>query len=29
MTQRLMDSQVAPPAFVDFWRSAYEAIEAS
>ncbi|WP_239013909.1 serine hydrolase domain-containing protein [Archangium violaceum] len=28
MTQRLMDSPAAPPAFVDFWRSAYEAIQA-
>lgn len=28
LTQRLMDSPVAPPAFVDFWRSAYEALEA-
>ncbi|WP_233262304.1 beta-lactamase family protein [Vitiosangium sp. GDMCC 1.1324] len=26
MMQRLMDSPVAPAAFVDFWRSAYEAI---
>ncbi|XYI01945.1 serine hydrolase domain-containing protein [Sorangium sp. So ce1128] len=25
MTQRLMDSPTAPPAFVDFWRSTYEA----
>ncbi|MGK4002459.1 serine hydrolase domain-containing protein [Sorangium sp. So ce1036] len=25
MTQRLMDSPSAPPAFVDFWRSIYEA----
>lgn len=28
LTQRLMDSPVAPPVFVDFWRSAYEALEA-
>lgn len=28
MTQRMMESPSAPPAFVDFWRSAYEAIEA-
>jgi CubicO group peptidase (beta-lactamase class C family) len=28
MTQRLMDSPTAPPAFVDFWRSAYETLEA-
>ncbi|WP_224244725.1 serine hydrolase domain-containing protein [Hyalangium gracile] len=28
MTQRMMDSPSAPAAFVDFWRSAYEAIEA-
>jgi CubicO group peptidase (beta-lactamase class C family) len=28
LTQRLMDSPSAPPAFVDFWRSAYEAIQA-
>lgn len=26
MTQRTMDSPSAPPAFVDFWRSAYEAL---
>ncbi|WP_437735613.1 serine hydrolase domain-containing protein [Sorangium sp. So ce1335] len=25
MTQRLMDSPSAPPVFVDFWRSTYEA----
>lgn len=28
LTQRMMDSPTAPPAFVDFWRSAYEALEA-
>jgi CubicO group peptidase (beta-lactamase class C family) len=28
MTQRMMDSPSAPAAFVDFWRSAYEALEA-
>ncbi|WP_257459617.1 serine hydrolase domain-containing protein [Archangium lipolyticum] len=27
LTQRLMDSPDAPPAYVDFWRSAYEAIQ--
>ncbi|WP_239469887.1 serine hydrolase domain-containing protein [Archangium violaceum] len=26
LTQRLMDSPAAPPVFVDFWRSAYEAL---
>jgi CubicO group peptidase (beta-lactamase class C family) len=26
-TQRLMDSAVAPPAFVDFWTLAYQAID--
>ena len=25
LTQRLMDSPSAPPGFVDFWRSTYEA----
>ncbi|MDY7225015.1 serine hydrolase domain-containing protein [Hyalangium rubrum] len=28
LTQRMMDSPTAPPAFVDFWRSAYEALAA-
>lgn len=28
MTQRMMDSPTAPAAFVDFWRSAYEALPA-
>ncbi|WP_437684094.1 serine hydrolase domain-containing protein [Sorangium sp. So ce131] len=28
LTQRMMDSPSAPPAFVDFWRSTYEAAEA-
>lgn len=28
LTQRLMGSPVAPPVFVDFWRSAYEALAA-
>ncbi|AKJ03798.1 CubicO group peptidase (beta-lactamase class C family) [Archangium gephyra] len=27
MTQRMMDSPAAPAAFVDFWRSAYEAVQ--
>ena len=27
LTQCLMESPVAPPAFVDFWRAAYEAVE--
>ncbi|HZH15316.1 MAG TPA: serine hydrolase domain-containing protein [Archangium sp.] len=28
LTQRMMDSPTAPAAFVDFWRSAYEALPA-
>jgi CubicO group peptidase (beta-lactamase class C family) len=28
MTQRMMDSPTAPAAFVDFWRSVYEALPA-
>jgi CubicO group peptidase (beta-lactamase class C family) len=27
LTQRMMDSPSAPAAFVDFWRSAYEAVQ--
>jgi CubicO group peptidase (beta-lactamase class C family) len=27
MTQRVMDSPVAPPTFADFWTSAYQAID--
>ena len=28
LTQRMMDSPSAPPAFVDFWRASYEALTA-
>jgi hypothetical protein len=27
LTQRMMESPSAPPVFVDFWRSAFEALE--
>ena len=27
LTQCLMDSPTAPPAYVDFWRATYEAVE--